>query len=123
MSQAIDPCDEPTFEQALAQLEVIVRKLEEGQLGLSDALAQYEAGIGHLKRCYEALDKAERKIELLAGVDAAGNLVTRPFDDAELSLEEKAGTRSRRRSAKPSKSASSPPAPAGQDVDDSPGLF
>lgn len=112
----------PTFEHALSQLEQVVRKLEEGQLGLSDALGQYEAGIGHLKLCYDALEKAERKIELLSGVDAAGNPVTRPFDDAELSLEEKAGTRSRRRSTKATKSAV-PPVSTTEDIDDSPGLF
>lgn len=116
-------CNEPTFEQALTQLEQIVRKLEEGQLGLSDALGQYEAGVGHLKRCYDALEKAERKIELLAGVDAAGNPITRPFDDAELTLEVKAGSRSRRRSAKPAKATPSAPPTATEDIDDPPGLF
>ena len=123
MPNETDDCTEPTFEQALLQLEQIVRKLEEGQLGLSDALGHYEAGIGHLKRCYDALEKAERKIELLAGVDAAGNLITRPFDDAELTLEEKAGSRSRRRSAKPSAKPAAPPVTAAEDVDDPPGLF
>ncbi len=122
MSNEPSSTDEPTFEQALTQLEQIVRKLEEGQLGLSDALGHYESGIGHLKRCYDALEKAERKIELLAGIDAAGNPITRQFDDAEQTLEEKAGTRSRRRPAKPTKSAA-PPVSAAEDIDDSPGLF
>jgi exodeoxyribonuclease VII small subunit len=115
-------CDELTFEQALGQLEQIVRKLEEGQLGLSDSLAHYETGVHHLKLCYDALAKAERKIELLSGVDAAGNPITTPFDDTNLPLEDKAGARSRRRSAKPAKSP--PPAPsAAEDIDDPPGLF
>lgn len=94
------PQDPLTFEQALEQLELIVRKLEEGQLGLSDSLAAYESGIAHLKQCYGALEAAERKIELLAGIDAAGNPITKPFDDAEQNLEQKAESRSRRRSAK-----------------------
>jgi exodeoxyribonuclease VII small subunit len=113
-----EPADELTFEQALAQLEQIVRKLEEGQPGLSDALALYELGVRHLKQCHDALAKAERKIELLAGIDAAGNPVTRPFEDAELSLEEKAESRARRRTARPAKAA-----PARDDIDDPPGLF
>ena len=116
-----DKCQELTFEQALAQLELIVRKLEEGQLGLSESLAEYEAGVRHLQQCYAALEKAERKIELLAGVDAAGNPITRPFDDAELTLEQKAESRSRRRSAKPAKAP--PPPAADKDIDDPPGLF
>jgi exodeoxyribonuclease VII small subunit len=117
---ASDPCDELTFEQALAQLELIVRKLEEGQLGLSDALAQYELGVRHLKQCHDALAKAERKIELLAGVDAAGNPVMRAFDDADMTLEQKADSRSRRRTAKPSKATASAPE---AESDDQPGLF
>lgn len=101
------PHDEPelTFEQALEQLEQTVRTLEEGQLGLSDSLAAYENGIARLKQCYAALETAERKIELLAGIDAAGNPITRPFDDEEQNLEQKAESRSRRRTAKPEKPA------------------
>jgi exodeoxyribonuclease VII small subunit len=117
-SNPISP-DEPTFEQALLELEQIVRKLEEGQLGLSDSLGQYEAGVKRLQQCFAALEKAERRIEILSGVDAAGNPVTRPFSDDDLALEEKAGARSRRRSSKPNKT---PPADA-EDVDDGPALF
>jgi exodeoxyribonuclease VII small subunit len=110
---------ELTFEQALAQLELIVRRLEEGQLGLGEALAQYEAGVRHLKQCYAALEEAERKIELLAGIDAAGNPVTRPFDDAQLALEDKADQRSKRRTAKPAR----PEPPKRENIEDAPGLF
>ncbi|HTN76589.1 MAG TPA: exodeoxyribonuclease VII small subunit [Pirellulaceae bacterium] len=78
--------EEVTFEQTLEQLALVVRKLEEGQLGLSDSLAAYEAGIGHVKYCYQALEAAERKIELLSGVDANGNPITKPFDDEIQSL-------------------------------------
>jgi exodeoxyribonuclease VII small subunit len=121
MAQDSASGEELTFEQALQQLEAVVRKLEEGDLGLTEALAEYEAGVRHLKQCHAALAQAERKIELLSGVDAAGNPVTRPFDDAEMTLEQKAESRSRRRSAKTTKSA--PPPPSDQDVDDPPGLF
>ena len=86
------------FEESLEKLEQAVRQLEEGQLGLSESLECYEAGVKQLKQCYRALEAVERKIELLTGVDAAGNPVTEPFDEAEMSLEEKADTRSRRRS-------------------------
>ena len=120
-----ESCDEVSFEQSLAELEQIVRRLEEGQLGLSDALAQYEAGVRHLKQCYSALEKAERRIELLAGVDASGNPITRPFEDEAMSLEEKAGTRSRRRSSRPARQPEPPAADedAEEDVDERPSLF
>lgn len=97
----------PSFEDALAELETIMHELEEGKLGLAQGLARYERGIGLLKQCYELLERAERRIELLCGVDAAGNPVTQPFDAAgEQTLEEKAQSRGRRRSAaKPARPA------------------
>lgn len=89
----------PGFEASLAELETIVSELESGELGLEDALARYEQGIGHLKQCHGQLQRATRKIELLSGVDAAGNPITVPFDDQEHeSLDAKQGARSRRRS-------------------------
>lgn len=71
-----------TFEQSLAELEQIVRQLEEGKLGLSDSLARYEVGVKRLKECYQLLERAEQRIELLERVDAHGEAVTRPFDVA-----------------------------------------
>ncbi|HWB10320.1 MAG TPA: exodeoxyribonuclease VII small subunit [Pirellulales bacterium] len=91
------PCT-PTFEQALEQLEHIVHQLEEGEIGLAEALDHYETGIGLLKQCYGLLQRAERRIELLSGVDAAGNPITEPFaDDGPQPLDEKSQNRSRRR--------------------------
>ena len=87
----------PTFEDSLANLESVVQRLESGELSLTEALEQYEAGVGHLKHCYAQLEQAERKIELLTGVDAQGEPIVEPFDDEALSLEEKAEARSRRR--------------------------
>ena len=94
-----DDIGDLTFEQALAAVETIVRELEEGQLGLDDSLARYERGAKLLRRCHEQLQQAERRIELLAGIDAEGNPVTTPLDDTALSLEEKARQRGKRRSA------------------------
>ena len=41
---------QPTFEQALAELETIVAELEEGQTPLADSLARYERGVKTLAR-------------------------------------------------------------------------
>jgi exodeoxyribonuclease VII small subunit len=71
----------PSFEQALSSLEEIVRDLEDGRLGLAELLARYEEGVKLLRQCHELLVRAERKIELLTGVDATGNPVTEAFDD------------------------------------------
>ena len=73
--------DEPDFEQALKRLEEIVHLLEEGDLGLNESLARYEEGVKLLRQSYDLLQRAERKIELLSGVDAEGNPITEPFDD------------------------------------------
>ena len=56
---------EPTFEEALARLEEIVRALESGQSKLEDSLALYEEGIRLSRACNERLDDAEQKIKML----------------------------------------------------------
>jgi exodeoxyribonuclease VII small subunit len=87
-----------SFEESLEELERIVAELESGKLGLSDALERYEQGVKHLKGCQQLLERAERKIELLSGVDADGNPVTQPFEEsADVTLEQKATTRGQRR--------------------------
>jgi exodeoxyribonuclease VII small subunit len=89
-----------SFEESLEALEKIVAELESGKLGLSDALAKYEDGVRHLKSCQRLLEMAERKIELLSGVDADGNPITQPFEEAESeSLEAKAAARGQRRTS------------------------
>lgn len=113
---------QPTFEESLARLEEITERLEEGQLGLGESLACYEEGIKHLKQCYELLERAERKIELLSGIDAQGNPITEPFDDAASTLDETAKTRGRRRST-PEKPPTIDTAKAADDIDDGGLLF
>jgi exodeoxyribonuclease VII small subunit len=72
--------EQPNFEEALKRLEEIVHLLEEGKLGLNEALTHYEEGVKLLRQSYDLLERAERRIELLTGVDAEGNPVTEPFD-------------------------------------------
>jgi exodeoxyribonuclease VII small subunit len=74
------PSENLTFEQSLTELDLIVRDLEDGQLGLEDALNRYEAGVGLLKRCYAQLRLAEQRILLLTGTDAEGRPLTQPFE-------------------------------------------
>jgi exodeoxyribonuclease VII small subunit len=92
--------DEPTFEQSLAELERVVEALESGELGLGDALETYEVGVKHLKACHHMLEKAERRIQLLSGVDVDGKAVCEPFEEhVRGDLAEQAATRSRKRTA------------------------
>lgn len=75
------------FEAAIAELETIVRKLEEGDLALEASLQLYERGV-HLSRfCHAQLEQAERRIELL---NERGDLKPAP---AALGAEDASGLR------------------------------
>jgi len=109
------PSAPPDFETALARMEAIVYELEEGRIGLAEALARYEEGVGLLRQCFGLLETAERRIELLTGVDAAGNPIVAPYDDTASAERAEQGTpRSKSRStatAKPAKVSRTAPPP------------
>ena len=92
-----EPADPVDFENSLEELEVIVRRLEQGGGPLEQALGDYAQAIVLLRACHGRLEHAERKIEILSGVDANGNPVVREVDDEELSLEDKQESRGQRR--------------------------
>ena len=79
---------EPTFEVALAELERVLRSLEDGATTLDEGLAQYERGVGLLKNCYVRLRDAEQRITQLAGVDAEGKPVIQPFEHTAANVSE-----------------------------------
>ena len=53
------------FEAAIAELESIVKKLEEGDLPLETSLQLYERGVQLSRFCHARLEEAERRIEIL----------------------------------------------------------
>jgi exodeoxyribonuclease VII small subunit len=57
---------EPTFEQAQAELEGIVERLEQGQASLDEALALWERGEQLYAVCRAKLDAAQGRVEELA---------------------------------------------------------
>ena len=57
---------EPTFEQAQAELEQIVERLERGQVPLDEAIALWERGEQLHAFCRAKLDAAQGKVEELA---------------------------------------------------------
>ena len=95
------------FEHSLEELETIVRRLEQGGGALEEALGDYSMAIQLLKNCHQRLELAERKVELLSGIDAQGNPVTEPLSDESTTLVEKQAGRAARRSVaeKPRKTA------------------
>ncbi|MDR1989464.1 MAG: exodeoxyribonuclease VII small subunit [Acidobacteriaceae bacterium] len=71
------------FEGAIAELETIVKKLEEGDAALEQSLALYERGVQLSRFCHARLEEAERRIEILT---ERGELKPAPAtltDDAE----------------------------------------
>jgi exodeoxyribonuclease VII small subunit len=68
------PPAEPTFEEALAELEAIVDQLERGDLSLQDSLRSFERGVALTAVCQRALSEAEQRVELLTGKDAGAKL-------------------------------------------------
>lgn len=68
------------FEEALERLQQLVARLEDGNISLTEAMDAYEQGVKYLKHGYQLLEQAERKIELLTGIDSQGNPVTEPFE-------------------------------------------
>ena len=54
-----------TFEAALAELEKIVEKVEQGEIGLEESIEKYAQGMQLIKHCREILDQAEKRIETI----------------------------------------------------------
>jgi len=101
------------FEAAVSQLEEIVESLERGEPELATALTKYETGVRLLSRCYALLERAERSVALLTGVDAEGNPVTASFDaTATLDVEKDAGSRSNATSSADESGPAPAPKPA-----------
>jgi exodeoxyribonuclease VII small subunit len=68
-----------TFEDALAELEEVVARLESGDLPLEETLALYERGQMLAARCEDALDAAELRLEKLRPAPGGG-YESVPFD-------------------------------------------
>jgi len=53
------------FEAAMAELEAIVERLEQGELPLEESLRQFERGVELTRSCQAALKMAEQKVQVL----------------------------------------------------------
>ncbi|MCI7486627.1 MAG: exodeoxyribonuclease VII small subunit [Alphaproteobacteria bacterium] len=71
-----------SFEEALVQLESIVRELEGGKIKLDDAVEAYEKATALKKFCEEKLKAAQLKIEKI-NVSPEGVVSTEPLDKVE----------------------------------------
>lgn len=68
-----------SFEDALAELEKLVKQLEDGKAKLDDAIKSYERGALLKRHCETKLREAQAKIEQIA-VGPDGAISTKPFN-------------------------------------------
>ena len=61
---------EMTFEQAFAELENLVGRMDAGQLSLDEMIKYYEQGRKLADFCREKLNGFEKKIQLLSNINA-----------------------------------------------------
>jgi exodeoxyribonuclease VII small subunit len=69
----------PDFEQALAELEGLVERLEHGDLPLDEALKAFERGVALTRQCQASLQAAQQKVEIL--LKRAGKSGVEPFEE------------------------------------------
>ncbi len=62
-NETLTVTEELSFEEAFGELETTVRRLEEGDLTLEQALHLYERGKLLAQRCNDTLDAAELRIQ------------------------------------------------------------
>ena len=69
-----------SFERAIEELEMIVKRLEDGKVPLEESVAIYERGEALKRRCEQLLRQAEARVEKIA-LDASGKPKgTEPLD-------------------------------------------
>ena len=71
----------PDFETALAELEALVEKMEQGDMSLDESLKQFERGIKLTRSCQQSLRDAEQKVQVL--LEKNGQETLEPFDSDE----------------------------------------
>jgi exodeoxyribonuclease VII small subunit len=74
MNESVLPADiaAMSFEDALAELEGIVRRLEGGQVKLDDAIQSYERGAQLKRHCEKKLNEAQQRVDrIVVGPDGA----------------------------------------------------
>ena len=63
--KASPPIDSLSFEQAIDELDQLVRKMESGELSLEDSVALFERGRALSAHCQALLDGAELRVNRL----------------------------------------------------------
>ena len=72
-----------SFEDALAELEQIVRRLEAGQVKLDDAIQSYERGAQLKRHCEQKLNEAQQRVDRIV-IGSDGTVAAEPARLASL---------------------------------------
>ena len=75
---------QPSFEESLDELDVIIHKMESRDLGLTESLAAYEKGVSLLRHLHEELSDIEQRVVTLVRIDEDGTPV---FENATSTAE------------------------------------
>ena len=71
--------DKFDFNKGLAELEVIINKMESGDPILEHALKSFEKGVKLHRQCHSALTDAEQRVNILSEEDNYSK--EKPFED------------------------------------------
>lgn len=55
----------PDFETAMNELEMLVQRMESGELSLEDSLKEFERGVKLTRICQSSLKAAEQRVKVL----------------------------------------------------------
>ncbi len=73
--------EEKRFEDAMRELEDIVKRLETGNLPLEESLKIFEEGVALSRYCFNRLEEAEKRVSIL--VRGEGGIKREPFEAEE----------------------------------------
>ncbi len=74
------PVEEMSFEEAMAELEKVVTRLEQGEVALEESITLYERGAALKARCDAKLAEAQEKVEQIRLGEDGTPAGTAPFE-------------------------------------------
>ena len=65
-TETADDASGLSFEEAMNQLETLIERIESGEVGLEESIAEYERGVKLIQRCKGVLAASEQRVEELS---------------------------------------------------------
>lgn len=78
---------EKKFEDAMKELEDIVKRLESGDLSLEESVKIFEEGVALSRYCFKKLEEAEKRVSIL--IKDEEGIKREPFESKEIEGVEK----------------------------------